>query len=438
MGAMNAQEYEAKSQELLIQAKAIVANPEATAEEMGNAKKMLADAQEFKERGATLLKLEADIAAQSKTQDGATEVKAGGFKHLGDFLTRVWLQSVKNLPQRGLQYLDTHDDDDGAKVKHITSDGRMETKDLVESVGASGGFLVPPEYRNELLRYSDFMKLVRERATVIRMSRRQMLIPVLDQTGTSSTHNNFNGGVIPYWTAEGGWKYESDPQFRQLDLIAHKLVCVTETSDELLDDSAIPLSDLLSGLFTQAIEDELEYTYVLGTGAGQPLGIANVACGATIAEPRAVANQINLADVTNMLTRFMGRTPIWIAHQATMPWLLALNGPAGNPSYVWIGNGRDAMPTTLFGYPIYFVQNAATLGQRGDLILADWSKYIIGERQSVTIDSTNAYNFKYDLATWRAVSRYAGRPWLSAPLTLRDGATEVSPFVVLDSTVAST
>jgi len=139
-----------------------------------------------------------------------------------------------------------------------------------------------------------------------------------------------------------------------------------------------------------------------------------------------------------MLSHFLGQQPIWLAHQSTMPQILQLNGPAGNASYVWIGNGRDAMPTTLMGYPIYFIENCATLGEEGDLILADWSKYVIGNRQPTTIDSSSHFKFRDDLTAWRCVSRVGGRPWLSDLLTLRDGTTEVSPFVILDDGVTPT
>ena len=154
-------------------------------------------------------------------------------------------------------------------------------------------------------------------------------------------------------------------------------------------------------------------------------------------EERRQTNAIGINDVFNLLSHFMGNSPIWLAHQSTMPQILSINGPAGNPSYDWIGNGRDSMPTTLMGYPIFFIENCATLGSEGDLILADWSKYVIGDRQMTTIDASKHFRFQNDLTSWRAVHRVGGRPWLSAPLTLRDGATEVSPFVILDDAVGS-
>jgi HK97 family phage major capsid protein len=161
--------------------------------------------------------------------------------------------------------------------------------------------------------------------------------------------------------------------------------------------------------------------------------------GPTIVVPRAVALQISIEDIFDMVTAFQGRRPVWIAHQSTMRQILGLNGPAasGDPHYVWIGNGRDQQPTTLMGYPVLFVENAEVLGTMGDIGLYDLTKYLIGDRQMVTLDASKHYQFKYDLTSWRAVHRVDGRPWLSAPITYRDGVTTVSPFVILGDVDAS-
>jgi HK97 family phage major capsid protein len=269
-----------------------------------------------------------------------------------------------------------------------------------------------------------------------------MRVPVLDQTGAPTAGSSYYGGAVAKWTEEATAKEETEPKFRQMELVANKLVVYTEASDELLADSAIPLESLLQQLFRGTILNVEEWAFIQGTGAGQPLGVvtANTFTGAgpTIVITRNAANTIDIQnDIFNMVAAFQGRSPIWIAHQSTMPQILALNGPVGNPSYVWIGNGRDAQPTTLMGYPIYFVENALPLGTMGDLILADLSKYLIGDRQMVTIDASKHYRFQYDLTSWRAVHRVDGRPWLSAPITYRDGVTTVSPFVVLGDTAGS-
>jgi HK97 family phage major capsid protein len=380
-------------------------------------------------------------AAEAKGEMPEQKAKARGkFKSFGEMLCAVHDATFNQRRDPRLKTWRDSAEPDGGPFTMKDGWVESERKDLVERIGASGGFLVFPEHLTELFQLSPLAMYVRQRATVIPMSARVIQIPVLDQTGTD-TSSHYYGGVIPNWTEEASVKTETEPEFRQMQLVAHKLVVYTEASDELLADSAVSLEALLRTLYASAIRNEEEFTFIQGTGAGQPLGVANVGCvnplGPTIAVPRVAAGLIGLADIFNMVSQFQGTNPIWLAHQSALPQILQLNGPAGNPQYVWIGNGRDQYPTTLMGYPIYFIENCPTLGDQGDIILADWSKYLIGDRQAVTIDSSKHYRFRYDLTAWRAVHRVDGRPWLSAPLTYRDGTTQVSPFVILDDAVAT-
>jgi len=423
-----------ESQVLFDQAKELASNKEASAEDVEKSLKIFEDGKKKRARSAMLQSLEG-LAAEHMPQAPAPN-PAGDFKSLGSMLCSIFGQTFKNKYDPRLVM---------AKPDMGAHDGKggwqIESKDLVENIGASGGFTVFPEHVNTLFQMQPLERIIRQRATVLPMRARVMQIPVLDQTGAPAAGSSYYGGAIAYWTEEGTVKTESQPDFRQMQLVAHKLVVYTEASDELLADSAIPLEALLQSLFRAVVMNEEEFTFIMGNGAGQPLGIvtANTVAGLgpTIVVTRAGAGAIAIADIFNMLSQFQGSSPVWIAHQSTMPQILGLNGPAGNPSYVWIGNGRDAMPTTLMGYPIFFVENAAVLGNQGDIILADLSKYLIGDRQMVTIDASKHNRFEYDLTSWRAVHRVDGRPWLSAPITYRDGTTTVSPFVILDTNVAT-
>jgi len=261
------------------------------------------------------------------------------------------------------------------------------------------------------------------------MRRRTLRFPTLDQTGTTANRPHWWGGVLAKWTEETGSKTETEPTFRQLVMTAHKMICYTEAGDELLEDSAVSLEALLSSAFQGTINWYEEEAFINGTGAGQPLGV--IGAPATVTVNRAGANAIALADVVNMLESFQGVNPVWFASRQALSNLMLMNGPALSPSYVFMPSARDAMPHTLFGYPLIFSEHCPALGTAGDLILADWSKYLIGDRKSITIDSSKHYRFQNDITAWRAVHRVDGRPWLSAPLTYSDGTTQVSPFVIL-------
>ncbi len=298
------------------------------------------------------------------------------------------------------------------------------------AVGATGGFLIPDEFLPDLYGEDWETNSIRGRATVIPMRRRSLRVPVVDQTGTTAGVPSQFGGMIATWTEEGGEKDQNDPTFRQIELVAWKLVCYTRATDELLDDEAIGLEAFLRGPlgFGGAVAWHEEAAFLHGTGVGQPLGVLNA--GATISVPRQAAGSINVPDITDMLSHAYGDNLVWHISRAQMSNLLQLNGPSGNASYLFVTNMRDGPGSTLMGYPIIWTEKLPGVGTAGDVVLADWRYYLVGDRQSTTIDSTNVERFKYDETSWRAVHRVGGRPWLSTPWT---GANshQLSPFVIL-------
>jgi HK97 family phage major capsid protein len=273
---------------------------------------------------------------------------------------------------------------------------------------------------------------VRGRATIIPMRRRQVNIPVLNQVNTTACVPHWYGGITANWTEEAEQKTKTDPTFKQISLTAHKLVCYTVSSDELLDDEAIGLAAFLGGPmgFRGAIEWHEEYAFLQGTGGGQPLGVINA--GATISVAPAALIGLGIGDVLNMLEAFLpGSNGVWMLNQQHLSNLYGMVDAAGN--MLFVPNVNDTAPGKLFGYPVVFTEKLPAPGTTGSVILCDWKYYLVGDRQGTTIESDNSELFRYDQTSWRAVHRVDGQPWLSAPLTLQDGTTQVSPFVMLST-----
>jgi HK97 family phage major capsid protein len=57
---------------------------------------------------------------------------------------------------------------------------------------------------------------------------------------------------------------------------------------------------------------------------------------------------------------------------------------------------------------------------------------VIGDRQQIEVAASEHVNFLKNQMTWRVTQRVDGQPWLEKPITLQDGSTQVSPFVVLN------
>lgn len=424
---MNWKEKLACATALFAEAKAILTNEDATAEEKATVEGRLEEAKSLKAEGLQLKEIEMSAveldAIVEKARGEVEEQPAVGgseFKTFG-----AMLQAVRGWAKLGIkdERLRWYNDRDGVVT---------EAKDLVEAVGALGGFLVPPEYIDQLYSIIAEDNFIRQRATIIPMRRRQINIPILDQTGTTAGVPHWFGGMVFYWAEEATEKTESDPEFRQIELVAHKLIGYTRAADELVEDSAISLDAFLTGEmgFTGGARWMEEYAFLQGTGAGQPLGVINA--GATISVPRAADGAIGFSDLADMMENFLptGRG-VWIITQSAMSDLIQLSGPAGNASYIWQPNARDGIPGYLLGYPVIWSEKVPRIGEPGDVVLADWRYYLIGDRKAITIESTQFDRWRYDETSWRLVHRVDGQPWLSQPLTYSDGTTQISPFVIL-------
>jgi len=433
---MGWKDKKAEADKLFEAVKAIVTKGDtASVEEKENLQTMLDDAKKLKGEALQLKSIMDDLKEHMKPEPEVPEgrpapvispetkdLKPFDTKAFNEFVYAIWMQKAHGKKDTRLHWFSEE-----------SLEGQ-EHKAMAGNVGARGGFLIPTEFLPQLQAVLGEDTLVRRNATVIRMARRQIAIPVLDQTGALGVGlPNWFGGMRFYWADEGEEKTETEASFRRVNLVAKKLIGYTTASDELLDDSAISLGDFLTGPlgFTGGIAWMEDYSFLMGVGGGQPRGIINAPV--TIAVTRSVAGQINYIDCINMLQNFLpsarGR---WAVTQSAMASLIQMQGPGGNPSYVWQPNAREGVPGYLFGMPIEWTEKVPRLGTRGDILLADYRYYLIGDRQATTIDSSQYPRWEFDETAWRCVHRCDGQPWLSAPLTYQDAVTQVSPFVVLD------
>jgi HK97 family phage major capsid protein len=271
------------------------------------------------------------------------------------------------------------------------------------------------------------------RARKITTARRSIRIPALDQTGTPAKayQPEYYGGVVAKWTEEAGTKSETEPDFKQIEMVLHKLAGYTQASDELVDDSVLSIDQLLRQLFGGAVRFRRDYAYLRGTGIGQPLGILN--SGALLTTARDVANQVSANDLHSMLSIFlptsMGRG-VWVASPGTMEFMLALSD---GTNYIWQPDAKGDIPGRLYGMPLIWSEKLPWLGTTGDVLLIDPMYYYIATSGGLAIDVSEHYAFINDLTTWRFVFRTDGQPCLSGPIYI-DTTHTVSPFVALLNT----
>lgn len=341
----------------------------------------------------------------------------GKFKDFPEFLQNVWHGKKTFTPEE--------------------SERMALVNEYSERVPDSGGFLVPEEYRSAILALSLEESIVRPRATVIPMSSRTLNFPTVDATSNVSS---VYGGVVVYRTEEGAELSESAASFSSVKLEATKQTALAHVTNELLKDGPA-FGAFLDATFPKAMAWYEDLDYIGGTGAGEPLGGLNSGNPAMVVITTfgGGLNTITWEQILSMYSRMLPSSinnAVWVASNDTFVQLgtLALAVGTGG-SAVWITDAHGNPQLTLLGRPVIMSEKApGALGTQGDLSFVDWSMYLIGDRQTMTVDSSPHVKFTSDKTTFRVIQRNDGRPWLQSAITPHNGGATLSPFVQISST----
>lgn len=222
--------------------------------------------------------------------------------------------------------------------------------------------------------------------------------------------------------------------FEQITLTANAEYGLAFASEEILNDSPQSFVAILQAGFRDEYVAAAMRERLDGTGVGERLGVLKAGCLITInKEAGQAAATLKKENIDNMAARcWRYNRAAYVANHNTRPQLKSLVqvvGVGGNSvPYFTMEGGREL----LDGRPIFFSEFAKTLGTVGDLILGVWSEYIEGQYQSEQFDESIHVRFAAGERAFRFYRRNDGRPWWTAALTPKNGAT-LSPFVVLQT-----
>ena len=320
-------------------------------------------------------------------------------------------------------------------------DPRLSTRaatGLSESVPSDGGFLVESQMSNEILKnvWQSGMILPRISKTTLSGNATGIKFNGLDET--SRVDGSRAGGIRAYWAAEAAEKTASKPKFRQIELSLNKLIGLCYATDELLQD-ANALAQTINEGFRDEFDFKITDAIINGSGAGQPLGILNSGCMVSVTkEAGQAADSILFENVLNMWSRLMAASrpnAIWIINQDCEPQLNQMSlavGTGGVPVYLPAGGAAASPYSTLFGRPVVPIEHCATVGDTGDIMLCDFSKYKAIDKGGLQSDVSIHVQFIYDESVFRFVYRFDGQPVLSSAITPFKGTNDLSHFVKLN------
>jgi HK97 family phage major capsid protein len=369
-------------------------------------------------------------------------------KGLGEFLQCVGFTGLQNHPKKEwafekLAAVYSTLPDPTFKERYAKSQETMGVASykaaLAESSGITGGYTVPVEYATQLLELSAEDTLLVGQTDEYALTGRELKMPVLDQTTAPSVGNTaYFGGVIATWTGEAVQRPETEPKFKEITLVANELSGYALASRNVLFDNKVALEQRLTRLFAGAIGWYRDFAYLQGDGVAKPRGLMNAP--ATLTVNRQTPNQVNFADVAQMIGKLLPqsmKTAFWVMQQSALQSFLQMKD-ASNRLIVqpYFPNAQGGPATVrpamlLLGLPIKTTEKTSTLGTPGDLLLVDPKQYFTATRQDIEIAASEHYKFLNNQVTYRFIFRGDGEPWLDAPFTMQDGVTQVSPFVKL-------
>ena len=323
----------------------------------------------------------------------------------------------------------------------------VATAAVGERVGSEGGFLVPEVLRSQVLFYMATAAAVRPQAMVLPMSSLRLPVPILDNPSQAGTTQAL-GGLTFSTTEEGSAIANSTPSFGRVVLEARKLAALMTVPNELADDGAGAFGDFLARVIAKGlawVEDDY-FIGTNGTGVWCPQSLINAPCAVSVSRgTSSKVLQIDLAAMFKALhpaAKMSGYTPgytnvRWLLSASAMDQILELylafgtpaNQAVGSSDWFQAGDG-DRVGPSLLGLPVTVTDHQPAVGSKGDVILADLSQYLIGDRQVMTVERASEALFANDQSYFRVRSRVDGRYWVQSSTTTEAGQS-VSPVVVL-------
>lgn len=303
--------------------------------------------------------------------------------------------------------------------------------------GSAGGFTVMPEFSNQIIDRV-FSNNLLSRTDGYTVSGNNMTF--LANAETSRANGSRHGGVQGYWMDEAGTIQKSKPSFRQISLRLVKLAIVIYFTDDLLSDTATALESYATGKGADEFNFMIGDGIWNGSGVGQPLGILKCPSLISIAkETGQLADTIQTENVEKMYSRFFAPNlgnAIWYHNQDIRPQLDMMTlgvGTGGVPTFLPPGGLSQAPYGMLKGRPLEPIEFAPTLGDQGDLTLADLKQLLSITKGGIAQAVSTHIEFLTGQTAIRLTMRLNIGPWENAPLTPYKGpANTQSSFVTLD------
>lgn len=353
----------------------------------------------------------------AKFDDGArftsNEGKDGPFKNLGE-----QLQAIANSRRSGK--IDE-------RLTKVAAEGALS------AVGSDGAFLIQRDFTTRLMDRGREAAVIAPDCTSIPIGENAdgLEAPLIDET-SRATGSRW-GGVQVYRRAEAETVTKTKPKLVKAGLELEDMMGLFRATSGLLRD-APQLGAVVEMAFGSEFAFKFDNEIIRGTGVGEALGILNSPALVTVAKEssQSAAGFIAL-NAANMYARMPARLlggAKWYMNSDVFPQLLTMT--LGNNAIYLPGGVLATAPFgLLLGRPIVPIEQAETMGTKGDIFFANFSEYIVIEKGGLEAASSIHVYFETDQEVFRWKVRNNGMPAWKSSLAPFKGTAAKSPFVCL-------
>ncbi|MBD3689870.1 phage major capsid protein [Nanchangia anserum] len=242
-----------------------------------------------------------------------------------------------------------------------------------------GEQLMPPEVTQTIIEEAPKESIMLAAATKATMSTKKQIQPVL--------------ATLPeaYWVnGDTGLKETTNATWKGVQMVAEELAVVVPIPDAVIDDASVNLWDMIKPRLVEAFGKRIDEAALFGvdkpsTWPEALVPAAEAAGNVAQVDPK---GKTTIADAALEVAGKMATQGFSVNGFASAPglgWRLrALKD--NNGAYMYGAPGETGAAASLFGYPLRETLTGAWDASRAELVMADWSKVIIGIRQDITFE----------------------------------------------------
>ena len=298
---------------------------------------------------------------------------------------------------------------------------------LEEGSNTLGGFLVPEDYRAEIIKRLMGQVVVRGRARVVTTTRDAVEWPKLE-----GGNSQYTSAVRVTWVDEtpaNANVAQTNPTWGLTRIPIHTVMARTDLSRNLLEDSAFNLLDVMADLFAEAMAIDEDTQFLTGQGAGTPYGVLGDRSSGTNETPVTGVTVSNSGDASQVTADGLINLVYSIDSQYRNGaiFVMARNSQRdvrklkdGEARYLWQPGLIAGQPASLLGYSVFESQSMPAIAANNHPIMfGDFRLgYVIADRVGMSVervqDTTTTGTNTVALFARRRLGGQVVAPWAFA------------------------